>query len=173
VSAALAGRQEAPAVPIRPSLPPALAALALATLCASGCGPAHDALAVAAPAADAGAAPERTVEAIGWDEDALPLPADFPDDVYLPPHYRIDSVMDRGGLRVLSLQAPGRVSALFGDASQAMREHGWKQTLAMRESGGSAVLTYEKDERAAVMSFNGGGGTPGVTMSVQLRNNAP
>lgn len=160
-------------MPIRLPPPSALAALALATLWATACRPAHEALAAAALPVGGADAPARPVEAIGWGEDALALPPDFPDDIYLPPHYRIDSVMDRGSLRVLSLQAPGRVAALFGAASAAMREHGWKQTLAMRESGDSAVLTYEKDRRAAVLSFSGGGGMRGVTMSVQLRNDAP
>ncbi len=163
-------------MPIRPPVLPA-AALALAAFAASGCRPAHEAL------ADAGAGPPsvpmpaqgRSAAApapIALGEDTLPLPGDFPDDVYLPPHYRISSVMDRGDLRVVSLQAPGRVAGLFGAASMAMRERGWKQTLAMQESGDSAILSYEKDRRAAVLSFTGGG-MQAVTMSVQLRNDAP
>ena len=102
--------------------------------------------------------------------ESLSLPEDFPDDVYLPRDYRINSVMDRAGLRVISLQAPGRVPGLFGAARAAMGRHGWKQTLAMQDATDNAVLTYEKDRRAAVLSFNSGGGIRGVTMSVQLRS---
>src|SRR3546814_9439756 len=85
---------------------------------------------------------------------ALALPDDFPDDIYLPADYRINSLMDRGTLRVVSLQAPGQVSALFGDARVSMDLRGWKQVLAMRDATDSALLTYEKDDRAAVLSFN-------------------
>jgi hypothetical protein len=102
--------------------------------------------------------------------ETLPLPEDFPDDIYLPRGYRINSVMDRGDMQVISLQAPGRVSGLFGDARDSMDRHGWKQTLAMQNSIDNAVLTYEKERRAAVLSFNSGHGMAGVTVSVQLRS---
>src|SRR3546814_4339037 len=77
----------------------------------------------------------------------LALPDDFPDDIYLPADYRINSLMDRGTLRVVSLQAPGQVSALFGDARASMDLRGWKQVMAMRDATDSALLTYEKDDR--------------------------
>src|SRR3546814_9386054 len=99
---------------------------------------------------------------------ALALPDDFPDDIYLPADYRINSLMDRGTLRVVSLQAPGQVSALFGDARVSMDLRGWKQVLAMRDAPDSALLTYEKDERAAVLSFTDDS-SGGVTINVQLR----
>jgi hypothetical protein len=74
--------------------------------------------------------------------DALPLPADFPKDVYLPGRYEVYSVMDMGG---------------------------WTQTMSMQHSADSAMLSYEKDARAAVLSFNRGEGSDGVVMAVQLR----
>src|SRR3546814_1493917 len=80
--------------------------------------------------------------------------------------YRINSLMDRGTLRVVSLQAPGQVSALFGDARVSMDLRGWKQVLAMRDATDSALLTYEKDDRAAVLSFNDDR-SGGVTINVQ------
>ena len=156
-----------------------LGALALATA-VSGCRQPREALAdsVLDPAAlglsahDAHAgAPRRPGTAHG---EALPLPADFPDDVYLPPGYRIDSLMDRGDLRVVSLRAPGRVAALFEAARSSMDERGWKQTLAMREAGDSAMLSYEKAGRTTVLSFNGAGdGRDAVAISVQLRRDVP
>lgn len=101
--------------------------------------------------------------------EALPLPEDFPDDVYLPTDYRINSVMDMDGVRVISLQAPGRVSGLFGAAREAMGRQGWKQTMAMQNAADTAMLSFEKDQRAAVLSFNGSRGED-VTMSVQVRS---
>lgn len=99
----------------------------------------------------------------------LALPDDFPGDVYLPADYRINSLMDRGAMRVVSLQAPGQVSTLFGDARASMDQRGWKQTMAMRDATDSALLTYEKGDRAAVLSFNEDR-SGGVTINVQLRD---
>ncbi len=104
--------------------------------------------------------------------EALPLPRDFPDDVYLPKGYRINSVMDMGDAQVLSLQASGKVSALFDTAREAMDKQGWKQTMSMQNSTETAMLAYEKGGRAAVLSFNSNRGEPGVTMSVQLSDKA-
>lgn len=101
--------------------------------------------------------------------DALPLPEDFPADIYLPADYRINSVMDMDGMRVISLQAPGKVNGLFGAAREAMGRQGWKQTMAMQNAADTAMLSFEKDKRAAVLSFNGGRGDD-VTMSVQVRS---
>lgn len=146
--------------------------LILATL--SGCQQSREALADSAIEHAAGqlepAGDGDRVGAMAMQQDeTLPLPKDFPDDIYLPLGYRIDSVMDRGDMKVISLQAPGRVSGLFGDARDSMDRHGWKQTLAMQNSTDNAVLTYEKERRAAVLSFNSGRGMTGVTVSVQLR----
>ncbi len=104
--------------------------------------------------------------------DALSLPEDFPDDIYLPAGYRIDSLMDRGALRVVSLRAPGRVSTLFDAARASMDGRGWKQTLAMRDASDGALLNYEKGDRAAVLSFSDDHGAGAVTMNVQLRSGA-
>src|SRR3546814_13703407 len=76
--------------------------------------------------------------------------------------------MDRGTLRVVSLQAPGQVSALFGDARASMDLRGWKQVMAMRDSNDCALLTSEKDDCAAVLSFKDDR-SGGVTITFQLR----
>jgi len=169
-------------VPNRPSLILLLGAFALATAM-SGCRQPREALAdstldpvalgLSPHDAHAGAA-RRTGPLAAARGEALPLPADFPDDVYLPPGYRIDSLMDRGDLRVVSLRAPGQVTALFEAARSSMGERGWKQTLAMRETGDSAMLSYEKADRTTVLSFNeSGDGRDAVAVSVQLRSGVP
>jgi hypothetical protein len=123
------------------------------------------------PAQDASRAPvrDRAVVARG---DALSLPDDFPADIYLPAGYRIDSLMDRGALRVVSLRAPGRVSTLFEAARASMDGRGWKQTLAMRDASDGALLNYEKGDRAAVLSFSDDHDAGAVTMNVQLHSGA-
>src|SRR3546814_14990621 len=79
----------------------------------------------------------------------LALPDDFPDDIYLPADYRINSLMDRGTLRVVSLQAPGQVSALFGDARASMDLRGGTQGTARQDAHDTAPLPYQKDTRPA------------------------
>jgi hypothetical protein len=101
--------------------------------------------------------------------DALPLPKDFPGDVYLPRGYRVNSVMDMGGLQVISLQAQGKVAGLFADARDVMAKQGWKQTMAMQNAADTAMLSFEKEKRAAVLSFNEGQDAQDVTMNLQLR----
>lgn len=102
--------------------------------------------------------------------EALPLPADFPKDVYLPKAYTVNSVMDMGGMRVVSVMSKGKVSGLFNDARAQMQSSGWKQTMAMQHSADNAMLSFEKDKRNAVLSFNRAqSGPEGVVISVQLR----
>jgi len=157
--------------------PPAivvLAALALSAAALTGCPQSRDAFVESArePGTYAQHAragqPVRGAASGTRGGGTLTLPDDFPDDVYLPADYRINSLMDRGALRVVSLRAPGQVSALFGDARASMDRRGWKQVMAMRDDADSALLTYEKDDRAAVLSFNDDRGG-GVTINVQLR----
>ncbi|WP_027079534.1 hypothetical protein [Luteimonas mephitis] len=159
-------------------LPAAILAMLLLSLAAaSGCRQSREAFADSArehppiqlPAHDASRVPVHDRPGIAHG-GTLSLPADFPDDIYLPAGYRIDSLMDRGALRVVSLRVPGQVSTLFDDARASMDERGWKQTLAMRDASDSALLNYEKDNRAAVLSFSDDHGRGGVTMNVQLHS---
>lgn len=152
-----------------------LATLALSVVALAGCPQSRDAFVESArePAtralpAHAGQAAHGAVSVLRGG-GTLALPDDFPDDIYLPADYRINSLMDRGTLRVVSLQAPGQVSTLFGDARASMDRHDWKQVMSMREATDSALLTYEKGGRAAVLSFNDDR-SGGVTINVQLRD---
>jgi len=165
-------------VPTPPTTLVCLGVLAL-LVAASGCRQSREAFADSAldPAAirlPVHEAPQTTGRTRIARGEALSLPADFPDDVYLPAGYRIDSLMDRGHLRVISLRAPGRVSTLFDAARASMAGRGWKQTLAMRDAGDRAMLTYEKADRVAVLSFDDDERDAGVvTVNVQLRGDAP
>lgn len=105
--------------------------------------------------------------------ESLTLPEGFPEDVYLPRAYAVNSVMDLQDVSVLSLSAPGKVAALFSDARNAMRTQGWKQTLAAQHSVDTAMLAFEKDtdagRRSATLSFNRNNGDEHVIVGVQLR----
>ena len=104
---------------------------------------------------------------------SLTLPAGFPDDVYLPPSYRVNSAMDLPNASVLSLSVPGDVDALFAAAREAMRVDGWTQTLAARHSADTAMLAFEKPvtggARSATLSFNRNLGDEHVILGVHLR----
>ncbi|MCD9029107.1 hypothetical protein LDO26_12945 [Luteimonas sp. BDR2-5] len=105
----------------------------------------------------------------------LPLPADFPADVYLPGDYAIHSVMDMPGTRVVSMLAPGHVPAMSDDARQAMAGAGWTPRMRVQHSADNAVLAFDKGRRSALFAFNrhrlaDGTSDDGVVVSVQLQD---
>ena len=158
-----------------------LSALACAALCLAGCQRAADAATEAAIEHASGQKVEvdRDGDSVSFKTEqgelnmqageSLPLPADFPKDVWLPKTYDVNSVMDMAGVQVVSVRAQGKVSGLHADARAAMAQAGWKQTMSMQHSADNAMLSFEKAERAAVLSFNRGGSDGDVVMSVQLR----
>lgn len=99
--------------------------------------------------------------------DAAALPLDFPKDVYLPSGYKVQSAMQMPGAVIVEVDAPGKVPALFADASREMQARGWKQTLAMQQAGDSQMLGFEKDNRSAVVSLYDNDGD-GVKVGLQL-----
>ncbi|MDH5822048.1 hypothetical protein QFW77_03440 [Luteimonas sp. RD2P54] len=141
-----------------------------ATLALAACSRAGDALAEAAADRNAMEVPAPLAGDSGRRASApLPLPPGFPEDVYLPPRYDIDSVVDMDGTTTVSLRAPGQVGALFGDADAAMARLGWQPTLSRRDAGDSAMLAFEKGSRTAVLSFaRGHGDGGGVLVGLQL-----
>ena len=104
--------------------------------------------------------------------ESVALPADFPEDIYLPPDHQVNSVMDLQGVRVLSLTAPGQVSTLFAAAREQMQAQGWTQAMSAQHSADTAMLAFEKGEdeqrRSATLSFNRNNGERHVIVGVQL-----
>jgi len=100
--------------------------------------------------------------------EGLALPADFPDDLYLPPSYGVSSVMDIGGARLLSLEADGSVGAMFDSAREAMAGKGWSQTLAMQQAE-SAMLGFSREGREATYTFTRRGDDQ-LMVGIQLRD---
>lgn len=99
--------------------------------------------------------------------DGIALPADFPDDLFLPASYGVSSVMDIGGARLLSLESDGTVSAMFDDARTAMERSGWTRTLAMQQAD-SAMLGFSQGEREATYTFTRHGDSQ-LMVGIQLR----
>lgn len=105
--------------------------------------------------------------------DSVALPEDFPRDIYLPADYRVNSVMDLQGVSMVSLSAPGQVSALFAAAREAMQAQGWTQSMSAQHSADTAMLAFEKGDeaqrRSATLSFNRNNGDEHVIVGVQLQ----
>ena len=99
--------------------------------------------------------------------DGMALPADFPDDLFLPARYAVISVMDVGGARLVSLESDGAVAAMFEAARAAMAGKGWSQTLAMQQPD-SAMLGFSHDGREATYTFTRHTGGP-LLVGIQLR----
>jgi len=105
--------------------------------------------------------------------ESLALPEDFPGDVYLPAGYQVNSVMDLQGVSMVSLSAPGQVSALSVAAREAMLAQGWTQSMSAQHSADTALLAFEKGEdasrRSATLSFNRNNGDEHVIVGMQLQ----
>jgi hypothetical protein len=149
--------------------PRLLPMLACALLACAGCDRAADPAREAEPRADPTKSSAYAGDAKPRDT-ALSLPADFPDDVYLPDRYAVTSVLDMGGTRMVSVSARGKVAQLFADARREMTRSGWTQVMSMQHSADNAMLSYEKGRRATVFSFNRGEGADAVVIGVQLRD---
>lgn len=103
--------------------------------------------------------------------DGVALPADFPDDLYLPPTYGVSSVMDINGARLVNLESEGPVSSMFEAARAAMADKGWSQTLAMQQAD-SAMLGFSHGSREATYTFTRHGGSQ-LMVGIQLRDGPP
>lgn len=86
--------------------------------------------------------------------DGIKLPKDFPDDVYLPPKYKVVSSMKLGPAMVLGLEAPGSINAMFDQADEQMLAKGWEQTMAMQDGSDSRMSAYKKPDRTATISLH-------------------
>lgn len=143
---------------VRPALPLALLAIALLPACQK----AQDAAVAAALEHATGAkvdkhGNETTIKTDAGElrvnaaeaGDSIPLPADFPDDVYLPDQHRVASVMDISGAKVVNLTAPAPLATTFSSTGERMEKSGWKREMAM-QSGDGGSLSFSKDKRHAV-----------------------
>lgn len=99
--------------------------------------------------------------ATSQDGQSVPLPEDFPKDVFLPEHSAVNSAMDMAGMKMVNMvtdASSGDVSAMI---QKSMEADGWKREMAMQAAEGSATLVYSKDKRQTVyqMMKDDDGGT--------------
>jgi len=99
--------------------------------------------------------------------DAAKLPANFPQDVYLPAGYKVGSVMEMPGAMVVDVEAPGNVADTFAAATAKMTSEGWKQQMALQQTPQNQIAVYGKGDRNATLSISEAPGK-GVRIGVQL-----
>src|SRR5690606_28481365 len=94
------------------------------------------------------------------------LPGNFPDDVFLPSDYVVESTLAMNDDLFIGLRVRDDVPALYAAAREAMAEEGWSETMAALENNANGLLSFEKDDRVVVLSL--AREDDGTTMGLQL-----
>lgn len=98
--------------------------------------------------------------------DGATLPGDFPDDVFVPEGHVVESTLAMGEDLFVALAVQQDVAGLYADARAGMAAHGWTETMAALENSENGLLTFEKGERAVVLSL--AREAEGATLGLQL-----
>jgi len=85
--------------------------------------------------------------------DSAQLPAGFPEDVFLPADYKVDSTLASGDFTMVTLRAPGEVAALADQARIGMESAGWEQQM-MAGDESSRIYAYRQKQTVASLSFD-------------------
>ena len=88
--------------------------------------------------------------ATSQDGQSVPLPDDFPKDVFLPEHTTVNSAMDMAGMKMVNMISDASSGDVSATIQKSMESQGWKREMAMQGAEGSATLVYSKDKRQAV-----------------------
>ena len=99
--------------------------------------------------------------AVSEDGESVPMPDDFPKDVFLPEKGKVNSAMDMAGMKMVNIITSASSSEISTEVQKSMEAQGWKREMAMQGEEGSATFVYSKDMRQTVyqMMKNDGGGT--------------
>ena len=89
---------------------------------------------------------------IARDGSAMPLPEQFPGDVFVPAGLEVHSSMQVPRMLNVSGKVPGALTDVFAEARTAMREHGWREKLVTQRPT-MQMLSLEKDGREAVINL--------------------
>ena len=85
--------------------------------------------------------------------DSAQLPDGFPDNVFLPEEYKVDSTLASGDFTMVSLRAPGDVGTLAEAARASMESSGWKQQM-MAGDDSSRIYAFRHEQQVASLSFD-------------------
>ena len=94
------------------------------------------------------------------DGQSVPLPDDFPKDVFLPEQSAVNSAMDMAGMKMVNITTKASTNQVSSAIQKTMEAQGWKREMAMQAAEGSATLVFSKDKRQTVyqmMKADGGG----------------
>ncbi len=93
--------------------------------------------------------------------ESVPMPDDFPKDVFLPEKGKINSAMDMAGMKMVNIITSASSGEISAQVQKSMEAQGWKREMAMQGEEGSATFVYSKDKRQTVyqMMKNDEGGT--------------
>ena len=153
-----------------------------ATLSASGCKRAGEAAADAAIVAASGgkvdvshdgdtttikSADGRQTMTVSTGADAA-LPAGFPEDVFLPGDYKVESAMEMPNAVIAHVLTPGTLDAITSDADKAMRAQGWQRQANLVDSPMAQIQMWEKGERHATLTLANDKAQGGVQVGYQL-----
>lgn len=142
----------------------AIAAATLLLGILAGCGrneteaqAAADALAeagagVAADEGQAGMLDGDGAMAFGSGERAR-LPDGFPDDIFLPEDYRLESTLSSPEFTMVTLRTHAQLSTLATEAKTAMEAAGWTQQM-MAGDDSSRIYAFRQADRVASLSFD-------------------
>lgn len=97
----------------------------------------------------------------GVDGESVPMPDDFPKDVFLPEKGKINSAMDMAGMKMVNIITNVPSAEISAQVQKNMEAQGWKREMAMQGEEGSATFVYSKEKRQTVyqMVKNDEGGT--------------
>lgn len=83
------------------------------------------------------------------------LPADFPKDVYLPPRYKLESVIQSADTTTLGMTTGDAYDKVFASSLASMKSQGWTQDFNVSPSDeGTALAHFTKDGRRAALAID-------------------
>ena len=88
--------------------------------------------------------------AVSQDGESVPMPDDFPKDVFLPEKGKINSAMDMAGMKMVNIITNAPSGEISAQVQKSMEAQGWKREMAMQGEEGSATFVYSKEKRQTV-----------------------
>ncbi len=85
--------------------------------------------------------------------DSPSMPADYPQDVVVLAHDKLDTALTMSGSVVISYRTRRPVDELFAEVQKQMQAWGWAQTLAEQDLASKSSLLFSKGDRLMQYEF--------------------
>ncbi|MCB1625908.1 MAG: hypothetical protein KDI32_15035 [Pseudomonadales bacterium] len=82
-----------------------------------------------------------------------PMPKDYPQDVLVLEHDKLDSAIAMGATNAIGYQLKGSVADSFGRLKAEMPAQGWQEVLSEQNGDGKSMLIFQKDGRTVQYEF--------------------